>query len=66
MVFLVVGWVGPEIGHINRGPMQARTAGEESPDQIDLEPALKRPEQKVNPGYSGNEEDDLGKRHAVR
>jgi hypothetical protein len=39
---------------------------EEFPDQIDFKPALKRPEQEVDPDSSGDEEDDLGKRHAVR
>jgi hypothetical protein len=38
-------------------------ASEEFPDQIDFKPALKRPEQQVDPGSSDDEEDDLGKRH---
>jgi hypothetical protein len=38
-------------------------ASAEFSNQIDFKPALKRPEQKVDPDSSGDEEDDLGKRH---
>jgi hypothetical protein len=38
----------------------------ELPDQQELEPPLKRTEQKVDPGSAGDEEQHLGERHGVR
>jgi hypothetical protein len=45
--------------------MAAWVVREEFPDEELLQPALKRPEKKIDPGDTGDEEDDLGERHTV-
>jgi hypothetical protein len=65
MIFLLVGPVGCECRDINSWPAQTSTATEEFFDQKDFEPPLKGTEPEVERHSSSEQEDNLGKRHAM-
>ncbi len=55
---------GLEVRHINRGEVSARLASELA-EKKPFEPPLQGTQQEINPDYSSDSEDNLGKRHAV-
>jgi hypothetical protein len=62
-LFFLMRSAGPEVRHINRGEVSARWTGE-LPDEIAFQPPLKRSQQKIDPGDSSDNKNDLGKCHA--
>ena len=66
IVVLLVQRVRCEMSHIDGTAVTPWMAGEDVLDEIAFKPALKRAEQKVDPASYRDEQDNLGKGHALR